>query len=169
MADNSTLLVNREKIIKYTQLSNAVDADKLTPFIKIAQDIEVQTVLGTKLYDKIVTDTKAGTLSGDYLTLSTDFIQPMLIQYSMADFLLFHGYTISNAGILRNTPEATALPGTDELKALVKRQRDIGEHYRDRLIAHLCYFPQLYPEYNQGQEDGEYPTSNKDNYSGINI
>jgi hypothetical protein len=29
--------------------------------------------------------------------------------------MLFHGYEISNAGILRNTPEGTNLPAKDEL------------------------------------------------------
>jgi hypothetical protein len=54
----------------------------------------------------------------------------MLIHYAMSDFMLFHGYEISNAGILRNTPEGTNLPAKDELDSLVKRQRDIAETYR---------------------------------------
>jgi hypothetical protein len=46
-----------------------VDIDKVTPFVKIAQDIQVQEILGTKLYRKILTDVQADTLAGNYLDI----------------------------------------------------------------------------------------------------
>jgi hypothetical protein len=49
-ANDNVLLIDKDTIFKYSQLSGNFDVDKLTPFIKIAQDIEVQGVLGTVLY-----------------------------------------------------------------------------------------------------------------------
>lgn len=166
----SVLLVTEQDVVKYTQLSGNFDQDKITPFIKTAQDIEIQSVLGGKLYDAIQDKIAAGTLTGHYLTLVTDFIQPCLIQYAMADLLLFHGFEISNAGVLRNFPESTTVPDVKDVNYLVQRHRMLAESYRLRLVDHLCYYSQLYPEYNEGQEGGQYPDHSDSNYqSGLNI
>lgn len=163
---DSILFVTNEEIVKFTQLTGNFDVDKLTPFIKIAQDIEVQGVLGTALYDKISDDIDNNVLAGDYLTLVTNKIQPMLIQFAMADLQQFHGYEVSNAGIVRNNPENTVLPDKDEIDSLVARQRQIADGYRTQLIDHLCLHNNLYPEYNAAQDDGTYPNSNPNNYTG---
>jgi hypothetical protein len=167
--NDNVLLITKDHLFKYTQLQGNVDIDKVTPFVKIAQDIEVQEILGTKLYRKILTDVKNNVLAGNYLTLVNDYIQPMLIHYAMSDFMLFHGYEISNAGILRNTPEGTSLPAKEELDSLVKRQRDIAETYRTKAVDYLSYYPQLFPEYNADQQAGMYPDSNPSNYVGWNL
>ena len=167
--NDSVLLVTQDDIFKYTTLNGNVDVDKLTPFVKVAQDIEVQEIMGTKLYQKILTDVRTNSLSGNYSILVSTYTQPMLIHYAMADFLQFHGYEISNAGILRNNPENTQLPDKAEIDTLVKRQRGIAETYRHRLISYLTYYPQYFPEYTANQNDGEYPTANPNNYCGWNL
>jgi hypothetical protein len=135
----------------------------------VAQDIEIQDVLGTKLYEKLLTLIRTAALVDNYLTLVSTYVQPTLIHYAMADFLQFHGYEISNAGILRNNPENTQLPEKAEIDALISRQRAIAETYRLRLVSYLCYYPQLFPEYTANQNDGQYPSSNPNNYCSLNI
>lgn len=168
-ANDDVLLITRDELFKYTQLSGNFDIDKVTPFVKVAQDIQVQELLGTKLYRKILTDVKNGVLAGNYLTLVSEYVQPMLIHYSMADLLLFHGYEVSNAGIVRNTPESTTLPSKEEIDSLVARQRNIAETYRRRVVDYLSYYPQLFPEYTASQEAGEYPNSNPSNFVTWNL
>lgn len=168
-ANDDALLITRDELFKYTQLSGNFDIDKITPFVKVAQDIQVQELLGTKLYRRILTDVKNGTLSGNYLTLVSNYVQPMLIHYSMCDLLLFHGYEVSNAGIVRNTPESTTLPSKEEIDALVARQRNIAETYRRRVVDYLSFYPQYFPEYTADQESGEYPNSNPSNFVTWNL
>jgi hypothetical protein len=168
-ANDNVLLITEQHLFKYTQLQGNIDVDKVTPFIKVAQDIQAQEVLGTKLYRKILTDVQNSTLAGNYLSLVEQYLQPMLIHYAMADLMLFHGYEISNAGILRNTPESTSLPAKDEIDSLVKRQRDIAETYRAKCVSYLSYYPQLFPEYSADQESQMYPDSNPSNYTGWNL
>jgi len=167
--NDSVLLVTKEDIFKYTSLKGNVDVDKITHFIKIAQDIEIQTILGTALYQKILSDVRTNTLAGNYEVLLFQYLQPMLIHYAMADFLLFHGYEISNAGILRNSPENTVVPDKSELDSLVRRQRDIAETYRGRAVDYLTYYPQYFPEYTANQNSGQYPSSNPTNYVSWNL
>jgi hypothetical protein len=167
--NDDVLLVNKEDVVKYTSLSGNFDFDKLSPFVKVAQDIQVQEILGTLLYRTILTSVENNTLSGNYETLVLQYIQPMLIHYSMSDLMLFHGYEISNAGILRNQPENTTVPSASEIDTIVKRQRDIAETYRRRLVDYITYFPQYFPEYTANQQAGQYPTSNPSNYVNWNL
>lgn len=169
IATDSVLLVTKEDIFKYTSLKGNVDVDKVTPFVKVAQDIEVQGILGTELYQRVLTDVMNNTLTGNYSVLVLQYVQPMLIHYAMADFLLFHGYEISNAGIVRNSPENTVLPEKSELDTLVKRERDIAETYRNRAVDYLVYYPQYFPEYTANQNNGQYPSSKPNNYVSWNI
>ena len=89
------LFISREDLIKNTPISGDMDFDKLIQFVNIAQDVHIQGILGSKLYDKLQSDILAGTLTGDYLTLVTEYIKPMTIQYSFLEYLPFSSYTIS--------------------------------------------------------------------------
>jgi hypothetical protein len=167
--NDNVLLVTKEDLYKYTQLKANVDIDHISPFIKVAQDIEIQSVLGTVLYRKILNDVLTNTLSGNYLTLVSTYIQPMLIHYAMADFIQFHGYEVSNAGILKNNPENTVVPDKGEIDILVKRYRQIAETYRRRLVDYITLNVSLYPEYTAYQNGGEYPFSTPTNYTTWNL
>ena len=88
----TALFISRTDLVKNTILDGNIDTDKFTQFIKIAQDIHIQNYLGTKLYDRLTNDIINDTLTGDYLKLVTDYIQPMLIHYAMVDYLPFAAY-----------------------------------------------------------------------------
>lgn len=158
-----------EDLQKWGGLKGNFDPDNVKHHIKSVQDVEVQAVLGTELFEKIDGLIQAGTLAGNYLTLVTEYVQAMLIHYTISDLIMFHGYEITNAGVLRNNPEDTALPSQEEIMFLSTKKRTIGDRYRDRLIAHLCYYSTLYPEYHTDQEDGEYPNSNSSFSGGWNL
>jgi hypothetical protein len=168
-ANDVVLLVTKEDIYKFTQIKGNVDVDHISPFVKVAQDIEIQTVLGTVLYRKILTDVQNSTLVANYSTLVFTYVQPMLIHYAMADFMQFHGYEVSNAGIIRNNPENTVVPTGGEIDTLVKRYRNIAETYRRRLIDWITLNVQFFPEYTAYQNGGEYPSSNPTNYTNWNL
>lgn len=156
MAD--VLFATREDLVRYTSVGGNVDTDKLIPHIKVAQDLHIQPLLGTKLYDKLQTDITGSTLAGNYLTLMNDYIQPTLIHMAVAEFISFHAYEISNGGVLRHQSENASTPSKEEIDSLRQRQMDVANHYRRRMIDHLSYFNERYPELNQGQEDGMSPS-----------
>ena len=90
----TALFISRTDLVKNSIIDGNVDTDKFIQFIKISQEIHIQNYLGGKLYDKISADIVAGTLSGNYLTLVTDYVQPMLIHYAMVDYLPFAAYQV---------------------------------------------------------------------------
>ena len=60
------LFIKTEDIVKKTSLSGSVDSNKFLQFVEIAQEIHVQNLLGTDLYNRISSDIIASTLTGDY-------------------------------------------------------------------------------------------------------
>lgn len=61
----------------------------LLPYIKVAQDIHIHQLLGTDLYDKIANDISTSSLGGNYKTFTDEYIQPVLIHYSLYECLPF--------------------------------------------------------------------------------
>ena len=99
------LFVKREDIVRNTVISGNVDTDRFIQFVNIAQDIHIQNYTGTKLYDKISADIIANTLAGNYLSLVTDYLQPMLIHWAMVEYLPFAAFTVANGGVYKHTSE----------------------------------------------------------------
>ena len=81
------LFVSPADVIKRTGINGNVDRDQMIQFIKIAQDIHIQNILGTKLFNKIASDISADTLTGNYLTLFTNYIQDMVIHWAAIEIL----------------------------------------------------------------------------------
>ena len=149
------LLITIDDIKKLTAVSGNVDVDKILPFIKAAQDIHLQPLLGTALFEKLKTDAAAGLLAGDYETLVDDFIKPFLVQYALVDFLPFNAYEITNAGIQKPQSDNATAIDKDELNNLINIARNNGQFYGRRMLDFLCSNSSTLPEYKQTpQPDG---------------
>ena len=151
------LFVKREDIVRNTILDGNVDTDKFIQFIKIAQEIHIRNYLGTDLYNKISADIIAGTLSGNYLSLVTTYVQPMLIHYAMVDYLPFASFSIKNGGVYKHTSENAEVASKEEVDYLVQKERDIAEYYTRRFIDYMSFNQSLFPEYYSNSNDDIYP------------
>ena len=151
------LFIKRSDLVKNTALNSNVDTDKFIQFIKIAQQIHIQNYLGGKLYDKISADIIAGTLTGDYLTLVQDYVKDMLIHYAMVDYLPFSAYQIANGGVFKHNSENSTNATKLEIDSLVDKHRSFAQFYTRRFIDYMCFNNNLYPEYNENQNEDMYP------------
>lgn len=152
------LFIKRADLVKNTAMSGSVDTDKFIQFIQIAQEIHVRNYMGTDLYDKISSDIIAGTLTGDYLDLVNDFIQPMLIHYAMSEYLPFAAYSISNGGVFKHGSENSSIASKEEIDILISRERDYAEYYTQRFIDYMSFNAQdKFPEYYSNSNEDIYP------------
>ena len=159
------LFVSPADVIKRTGINGNVDRDQMIQFIKIAQDIHIQSILGTNLFNKIASDISADTLTGNYLTLFTSYIQDMVIHYAAIEILPYIHYKIANGGIYVKGAENGESVTKEDLNYLVQKERDIAEHYSRRFIDHMSFYSSLYPEYNNSSDDDMYPSKNQ-NFNG---
>jgi len=159
------LFVSPADVIKRTGINGNVDRDQMIQFIKIAQDIHIQNILGTKLFNRIASDITADTLSGNYLSLFTNYIQDMVIHYATIEILPYIHFKVANGGIYTKNGENSTNATKEDLDYLVQKERDIAEHYSRRFIDHMAFNNSLYPEYNTSSNDDMYPSKNQ-NFAG---
>ena len=156
----TALFIKREDLVRNSILDGNVDTDKFIQFIKIAQQMHIQNYLGTDLYNKISADIIAGTLSGDYLTLVNDYIQPMLIHFAMVDYLPFASYELRNGGLFRHRSENADNPTKEEVDFLTQKHRNFADFYTRRFIDYMMYNNNLFPEYNTNSNEDMDPDKN---------
>ena len=131
--------------------------DKYTQWVKVAQDTHILGFLGTKLFDKINDDIVANTLSGNYATLVTKYIKPMVIHWAMVEYLPFSAYTIANKGVYKHGSENSESISIEELNLLIEKERKIAQSYTQRFLDHINNFSHLYPEYTTNSSGDKYP------------
>jgi len=151
------LFITLKELKRKSIFDGNLDADKIIQFIEVAQDTEIQTYLGTKLYDKLQSDIIADSLTGNYKTLVDDYIKPMLIWYTQAAFIPYAAYQISNGGIYKHNSENATSVDQSEINALASHATETAEFYTQRFMDYMDYNSNLYPEYISNQNDGMYP------------
>ena len=156
------LWIKREDLVRNTALGGNIDTDKFIQFISIAQDIHIQNYTGTKLYDKISNDILNNTLIEPYLSLVTDYLQPMVIHFAAVEYLPFAAYTVGNGGVFKHTSENSTSVDKNEVDFLVEKERNIAQYYTDRFITYMSYNQQTFPEYNLNSNADVYPDTTAD-------
>ena len=155
------LFINVNDLKRKSILSGNLDGDKVIQFIEVAQDTAIQNYLGGKLYQKlqdlITTETLFDAANNDYKVLLNDYIKPMLIWYTQANYLPFAAFTVSNGGIFKRSPENTESVTREDLSMLTAKVTDTADFYTQRFIDFMNFNSTLYPEYTGNQDGDMYP------------
>jgi hypothetical protein len=154
------LLISKKDLQEYTSLNANTDVDKVIQFVLKAQQIWIQQYTGSKLLNKIKTDIQNSALSGDYITLVATYLKPMLIHFTMVEYLPFCAYTISNKGIYKHSSENAEIVSKEEVDYLIEKEKRIAESYAQRFLDYICTNQNLFPEYNTNTQGDQYPQSN---------
>jgi len=154
----NTLLISEAKLKRFTDINNALDVDLISSVIREAQIVHITRLLGSKLYDKILSDVDSGTLSGNYKTLVDDYIQDSLLYWSYYESLESIYLRPRNAGLVvpqgGDNNAAADLTLYDRKRISVKNK---AEYFSERVVDYLCFNNVLFPEYNQNVNDDIYP------------
>lgn len=151
------LLIGKSDLQAYTALNGNVDTDKVLQSIKIAQDIWVLQYVGTDLMNKIKTDIVASTLSGNYATLVNTYLKPMLIHFTMVEYLPFAAYSISNKGLYKHSSENAEIVSKEEVDYLIEKEKRIAENYAQRFLDYMVVNQSLFPEYSTNGSGDVFP------------
>lgn len=163
----TVLLTNATKVKRTTSLNGNIDSDKLEQWIKVAQDEQVQNTLGTPLYEKLLDDVSAGSVTGNYQTLLDEYIVPMLCFYSAMYYVNISTFEVANGGIQVRRGEDSDSATLGEVKYLAQKYRDIAERYQGRAVDWLCNNNSLVPEYNQATGSDVYPDNSSNDFHGL--
>lgn len=148
----TALFVTEERLKSFTSIDENVEPVLLYPFVLQAQDLYIQTSLGTKLYNKmkdlVVDNVINGTpIPTDYATLLDDYIVPTVVHYAYYNALPALKFRTTNKGLLSGTSEVASPTSLDELKYFRNSIFDSAKFYDERLREYLKAYSNLYPEY----------------------
>lgn len=120
-----------------TALSNNIDCDSLSPWLLIAQQRDINPILGDALYNDIITRFDSNTLTGDTQYLYDEYIVPAIAYaawYSSVQFL--HKKSQRVGIIIQGTPDSTPVDeqGLSNYSSHVEALKDF---YCNRLNDYL--------------------------------
>lgn len=133
------LLITPQQVIAKTPFNGNIDYDKLVPCIEDAQVTDLEPLLGQILFDKILDDFEAQTLTGLYLELYNKFIVDYLIRAAAKNYFLIGAYQIANGGIYKHSAENAETISKEEVDYMMVQQRSKMEVYGTRMKRWLSY------------------------------
>ena len=101
---NNIYLIGQNDLPKLTSISGNMDLDILKVYVKMAQDSNIKSTLGDKLYNKIEELFVNDELDGDYLKIYNEYVVDMIVYYSAYYLFQIHNFKIGNNGILKSSP-----------------------------------------------------------------
>ncbi|MEY3501813.1 MAG: hypothetical protein RL308_3486 [Bacteroidota bacterium] len=145
------LFVTPQEMTSSTILSGNTDTDKYLFCILNTQLTTIEPLLGSELYDKIISDIEAETLTGLYLELYTDFIKPITKNEALAQYIEIASYMVDNAGIYKRSGENVEVVDKDEVQYLSGKYKSLAQMYVTRFEKWICKNPLI--EYKTIQDE----------------
>ena len=166
------LFISEQKLKDSTAINLNVDVDLLLPFVKEAQKLYVETILGTELTQKLKDLITAGTIgnvaNAAYKTLLDDYIGDMLPGYSLYHALPYLRFKVENGNIYSKTSETGTALSTEEAQHFREEVLNTASYYRERTIDYIRNNTSSFPEYSTNSGADVSPTT--DNYyAGMNL
>lgn len=163
------LCASPDYVKQATPLGRTIDDDLLAPCIFSAQEMHILPVLGTKLYDRVLKDIEADSLTGSYTTLVRSYIQPCLTQFALAEVIPHLRVRLANNSATTLSSDQAAAVTHEDLKPLINSATNNANFHKERLIDYLCANgAQLFPEYQENVYPDLEPT--RRNYTqGLNL
>jgi len=142
-----TLLISEAKVRQFTDINQNVDTDLIKNNIRTAQDYYLQSTIGTKLYNKLMSDVDNNTLSGYYETLLNDYVQDFLLYAAYYETLESIYLRPRNNGLLRPNGGENSDPVDKDLYNM-KRQSVENKmtYYNERLTNYIIEEEANFPE-----------------------
>ena len=166
------LLISEVKLKAFTNINRNVDMDVLKAEVQIAQDIDLQTILGSKFYHHLLDQVSAtgNTFNVDELELINSYVQPYLIQTAYFNALPHLYARTMNNGVTLGTMENAQSVDIETMKYLRSVQKQRADFYSQRLIDYLLTGrgQNKFPDYNDASTiDGMIPDRSQKYNNGI--
>jgi hypothetical protein len=151
-------------------IAGNMDMKDIFPYAKTAQDITIQEVLGTQLYNRLM-----DSLNASPKNTSTDEVELLKLCRSALVWLVpyhampFIWMKLRNVGLVKQGGENLQTADTTEMEKVRQECLDNATFYMNRLKDYLCDNNDLFTEYNTGCWGCQDlpPNNNRENSSDI--
>lgn len=147
-----TLLIDMDYIKDNSILDDNVDERLMVDALWTAQREYIKPILGTDLYNDIITKAAAATLASNDLILVNTYIAPCLLKYLMYEMTPILAFKYRNKGVVQQNSENSSSVNFDELNHLMNRWKDKAEMFGNDTINYLCANDTLFPLYSSNTD-----------------
>ena len=135
------LLIKPIDLKQRTVLGGNIDVDKINFMIDEVQRSTLEPLLGTELFEKILTDFDNNTLAGLYLDLYNKFVFYILLYQTAGEYIEVSSYTVDNGGIYRHQADNEDIPTRTDIEFFANRYRAKTDDYVERFYKWICKNP----------------------------
>lgn len=137
-----------ETYIKNTSyIDDNVDVKLLRNAILESQEMRIRPIIGTGIYDELVTQVTNNTKTALNTTLLDTYIAPALKYWVLNDAALILTFKVMNKSIVKRTSESSETIQTTDLDRLLDHFKNRAEFYSERVTKYLVENEQDYPLY----------------------
>lgn len=155
---NNTLLISTATLKSNSLINDNVDGVYILPAITLAQDVGLQSLIGTKLYRKLqaLVATAEITLepNAQYKLLLDDYIANYLTWQTVAEIQVPLNFKNVNKGIVTTPDEKVYPTSLRDLNYLVDHYKNKAAFFASLLTNYLVAHSKHYPEYSFCSSDG---------------
>lgn len=112
-----------------------------------SQDLEIEPILGTDLYEACKTKITNSNLTGNYATLINKYVANALVYGVMERLITSSAFKLANGNVYRSESSSATSATVSELGYLKQDISHNFEAYKDRLVNYLCENSSEFPEY----------------------
>lgn len=147
----NVLLISEDKIKTELALDNNIYGKYLLPSIKQAQEIELQSIIGTSLLNHIYNLIENNLINEDdnliYKKLIDDYIQNYLLYQTLVELIPILAVKLDNIGIVINQDEKVTNISKERVDYLISFYQYKADFFKKRLQNYLCKNYNLYSQY----------------------
>ena len=141
------LLISIDRLKEFSVVNENVDSKLIEPTIINVQELYLYDVLGKDLYNEIITEVNASSVSATNQTLLNDYIEPYLINKVISEAVIDLNFKIRNKGIQTNSSDNGQPVGLTELSQMQGKYNNIAEGYKTKMRNFLLDNGTDYPLY----------------------
>ena len=145
------MIISVEYLMARTFLDFNIDPIKIIPYIVEAQELKLEPIIGTALYQKL----QEKNLDYEYQYLLDKYVGKALIHMALTSFLEVLPYSAANGGLFKHQSTDAEVVTQSEAGAIVQRERYKAMDYTNRMNKFLSTYQSHYPEYTECQSEGE--------------
>lgn len=142
------VLIVTEKYLKENSVINDnTDMKVITPTIFSVQDLKIENILGSDLFNEICTQIDTDTVSAANQTLLDNYILPCLVNHVLCNLTPVLKYRYMNKGVMIKSSETSSPTDLKEIGFMMDLWRNQAEEYSERATKFLCDNITTYPLY----------------------
>ena len=143
----TALFISEDYVKQQSIIDENVDVKLIRPTIIDCQNVYLQSVLGTSLFEDLNTKIVAGTTNADEDVLLQKYIAPMLVKYVVVDLSTNLLFRYRNKNVSKANSDNSQPIDFREMEYLMSSWRNKAEFLKQRLIDYLCANSSKFPEY----------------------